>query len=256
MDYILVDANNGNPIQCDNWKCADYLVFNATSMDDFEEAWRVGQEDDEHLNSKRILRCYAEIRTRYPGAVAGNHPFADTGIKSGVGKRVRAVRKDDGYYTELDLDGIKSYERMGPTQMVWHVWIDFFLRGEPVAVWIAHARNLGKYFVENMQLPVEEAEAQKYERQGNKAIQNASYRGQQALKENGTNGEHASPATANLIFRDRRTGENINVGELPACEIKVYPNPNWGRVVNWNPTNPYSIQEWMEFSRKWPVSVQ
>jgi hypothetical protein len=255
MDYILIDSNGGNPKPCDNWKCADWLVFNTTSFDDFAESWRVGNEDDEHKNTKRILRCFAEIRMRYPNAVPGHHPYADTGFKSGTGRRVAAVRKDDGYYTELDLDGIKSYERMGPTQMVWHVWVDFFLRGEPVAVWIAHARNLGKYFVENMQLPVEEAIEQKYERQGQAALRNAEYRGQKVLKENGTNGVHENPANAKLVFNDRHTGEQINVGELPACTIKVYPNPNWSRTVNWNPKNPFSVQEWIEFSKSWAISV-
>ena len=252
MDYILVDTNAGNPIQCDNWKCADWLVFHATSMDDFASSWRVGNEDDEHINTKRILRCFAEIRTRYPNAKPGHHPYRDTEYKSGTGTRTAAVRREDGFYTVLDLDGIKSEERMEYQQMLWHVWVDFFLRKEPVAVWIAHARNLGKYFVENMQLPVEEAVAQKYERQGQAAIRTIEYKSQKKLEENGTDDNHQN---GELVFNDRQTGEKINVRSLKACEIRVYPNPNWSSIKKWNPNNPFNVQEWLEFPRSWPISV-
>ena len=255
MDYILVDCNDGNPIIAKDWTTADYLVFHALDMEDFESAWRVGNEDDEHANSYRILRCFADIRERYPGAVPGRHPYKETEYKSGTGKRTAAVRKEDGYYVEFELDGIKSLQRMEHSQMLWHVWVDFFLRREPVAVWVAHKRKLAKYFAENMQLPTEQAVAQKYERKGSAAFNRAEYKAQQSLKNNGTNGVHENPATAELVFHDKRTGEAINVGELEKCKIEVFPNRNWSRVVHWNPKDAFKIQEWLEFDRSWPIQV-
>lgn len=255
MNFILVDCNDGNPIIANDWSTADYLVFNAKSMEDFEKAWRVGDEDDEHANSYRILRCFADIRERYPNAVAGRHPYKDTEHRSGTGKRTAAVRKEDGYYVELDLDGIKTFQRMEYPQMLWHVWVDFYLRQEPVAVWVAHKRKLAKYFAENLQLPTEEAVAQKYQHKGQAALNRAGYKAQQSLKSNGTNGVHENPATADLIFNDRRTGEQINVGKLKSCKIEVYPNSNWSRTVQWNPKDAFKIQEWLEFDRRWPIEI-
>jgi hypothetical protein len=255
MDFILIDCNDGNPIIANDWTTADYLVFNAKDMEDFEKSWRVGHDTDDHADSYRILRCFADIRERYPNAKPGYHPYKDTEYRSGTGKRTAAVRREDGYYVELDLDGIKSYKMMEYPQMLWHVWVDFWLRQEPVAVWVAHKRKLAKYFAENLQLPAEKAIAQKYERKGSAAFTRAEYKAQQSLKTNGTNGVHENPATADLVFNDKATGEPINVGELKKCKIEVFPNRNWSRVVQWNPKDAFKIQEWLEFDRRWPIQV-
>lgn len=256
LTYVLVDSNGGTPALTQDWKKADWLIFNAASMEDFGEAWRIGKEDDEHKNSKRALRCLAEIRSRYPNAVPGYHPYKDSDTKQGSGTRVAAVRQPDGYYELIDLDGIQSYQKMGNSQTVWHVWVDFFLRGDPVAIWIAHARNLGKYFVENMQLPIEDAEAQRNEHIGEAVVRNVRFKAQKAIESNGTNGEHANPAEGKIILKDYKTGEPINIGALKACDVRIYPTPNWSRVVQWNPKDVFVVQEFLQYREaQFPCTV-
>jgi hypothetical protein len=255
MDYILIDSNKGNPQLVDNFKAADWLVLNAASMDDFELAIRVGREDEEHTNSKRILRCVAEVRTRYIDPVPGDHRYARTEAVNGYG-RTRARRDNNAWFVITEADGIEFRTPMEAQHAIWHVWVDYFLREDPIAIWIAHARPLAKYFVNNMSLPVEEAEAQKYEHMGKAAERNIEHRTRTSLKENGSNGNDDAVREGKLVLNDWKTGDEINVGELPSCDIKVHVNRNWEPIKKWNPKDAYIVQDFLAYrDSNYPITL-